>query len=111
SPDGKQFLTASQSQVAVLWDAGQGRPRPLQHGAEVHAAAFRSDGTQALTGGSDGRAILWNTATGERLHVFAPRKDEKRTFAVRAVAFSPDGRRVLIGAEDGRVAVGEESTP
>jgi WD40 repeat protein len=111
SSDGKQFLTASQSQVAVLWDAVQGRPRPLPHGAEVHAAAFRPDGTQALTGGSDGRVILWNTATGERLHVFASRKDEKRTFAVRAVAFSPNGRRVLIGAEDGRVALWAESDP
>jgi WD40 repeat protein len=35
----------------------------------VHAVAFSPDGKQVLTGSSDNTAILWEAATGKKLHL------------------------------------------
>src|SRR5204862_3817394 len=46
------------------------------------------DGTRAVTGSFDGTAMVWDAATGNRLHVLA---HETRP---DAILFSPDGARI-----------------
>ena len=55
------------------------------HPLRVTAAAFSPDGRYILTGSVDKTAILWETATGQKLRTFAGHLDY-----VNAVAFSPN---------------------
>jgi WD40 repeat protein/predicted Ser/Thr protein kinase len=59
------------------------------HPAMVSAAAISPDGSRLLTGAEDGRARLWDPATGD---VVAALSHED---PVWAVAFGPDGRTAL----------------
>jgi WD40 repeat protein len=68
------------------------------HFFDVGAVALSGDGKYALTGSSDGTAILWDAA-GNRLRGF-----KGHDYAVLAVALSGDGKRVLTGSGD-RTAV------
>ena len=68
----------------------------MQYGyGKLNAIAYSPDGTKFLTGSSDGKARLWDLATGQVLRSFAG-----HTARVVSVAISPDGTKVLTGAED-----------
>ena len=59
------------------------------------ASSFSGDGRQVLTASRDGRARLWDAASGERLRLF-PAHDSALTGAL----LRPDGRQVLTTSED-----------
>ena len=59
------------------------------------SACFSSDGRRVLTGGNDGRAIVWEAATGRAIRALDARHEE-----VESVAFSRDGKRAMITSED-----------
>src|SRR5262249_24934136 len=68
---------------------------PLNHDQTVLGVAFSADGKMLLTGSLDGKARLWDSATGKPLRSLAhPER-------VCAVAFSPDGRILFTAASDG----------
>jgi RNA polymerase sigma factor (sigma-70 family) len=63
-----------------------------RHGGRVWLAAFMSDGKQLLSAGADGRARLWDVATGkEAMHFQLTRHDYADTVAL---ALSADGHTV-----------------
>jgi len=62
----------------------------LGHALSVDAVAVDADGGLALTGGRDGRAILWEASTGAVLRSFPADR-----LGVVAVDLSADGRRAL----------------
>ncbi len=123
SPDGERLVVASWG-GATIWDLKQGKvilsfrhppsltPPHLQASegrwreGKMTSVAFSPDGTQILTGGSDGRAILWDATTGRLLRVFPS------ATVVEGVAISPDGKKVLIGCTHEAIlydiATGEE---
>lgn len=68
------------------------RPFPATH---QFAVAFSPDGKTFLTGGADGIARLWETATGRPVQVFIG-----HTSSVQGVAFSPNGKTILTGGDD-----------
>jgi WD40 repeat protein/serine/threonine protein kinase len=111
APDGKTFLTVSLEE-AQLWSTADRRPigPALVHRGKtpeqraIVTGALSPDGTLVLTGGADGRARLWEAATG-RL-----RANLRHQRPVVAVAFSPDGRAVLTGSEDGTAQLWETAT-
>ncbi len=65
------------------------------HVGNVNDVAFSPDGTQLLTGSSDGSARLWDIATGTRIRVYF-----QHGGAIRSVAFSPDGTKFVTGSLD-----------
>ncbi len=69
----------------------------IEIGEPVWVVAFRPDGTRFLTGSNDGKAKLWDTATGAPIPT-----PLAHPATVRAAAFSPDGRRILTGCDDGK---------
>jgi eukaryotic-like serine/threonine-protein kinase len=79
--------------------------RFLQHEGSVRAAAFSPDGKTALTGSWDGRARLWDVATGKPRCQPLAHKD-----VVFALSFSPDGKSVLTGGWDATACLWDAST-
>lgn len=92
-PDDRLVATASQDQIARMWDSTSGEQvgRPLRHGGAVVALDFRADGRSLATGAQDGTARLWSVPEGrplaEPLLAGAP---------VQWVRFSQGGERVLV---------------
>ena len=66
------------------------------HTTSMRDAAFLPDGERMVTVGWDGRAVLWNVATGE------PLKSIQNDGRIVAVAAHPGGHLVALGAEFGR---------
>jgi Tol biopolymer transport system component len=74
----------------------QVRNPPLRRALEeVNSVAFAPDGRHVLTGSGDGKARLWDVATGKELRTFEGHSDW-----VMSVAFSPDGQQALTGSAD-----------
>jgi WD40 repeat protein len=97
SPDGKTIVTASQGDVAQLWDTTRGRPRgePLRHQGPVYAVAFSPDGSAVLTGSADNTARVWDAATGKPIG--PPLRHAREVWNV---AFTPDSRALLTRSGD-----------
>jgi WD40 repeat protein len=91
---GTRILTAATG-GARIFDARSGKLlRSLSPGSPVDTVAFSPDGTIALTGSSDGRVVLWNTANDVALHTL------RHDGPITAASFSPDGRLVLTASRD-----------
>jgi WD40 repeat protein len=119
SPDGHHVLTAGAG--GRLWDANTGRliqsyppptgtdwleSGPLRqpsagHGGRIEVVGFSPDGKRALTGGHDGRVIVWDVASGDALLTLKPKEDSW----IHAAAFSPDGLNLAIGNYAGKLSL------
>jgi WD40 repeat protein/serine/threonine protein kinase len=115
TPDGRTLLGVGGGR-ARLWkldpDGTAGPAVRLPHPRGVMNAVLSPDGSQVLTGGADGTARLWSTASGRDLGVVLRHDVPENSFGlVFGLAYSPDGRTIatglqLIGA-DGHYAAGE----
>lgn len=101
SPDGKR-LAVTQEGLAGLIDLQAGRwlaGLTDAHDDTATRVDFNGDGTRFVTGGFDGRVILWDGLTGERLAAVQPLGPEFETGAV----FLPDGHTVHIASSNGQM--------
>jgi WD40 repeat protein len=96
SPDGTHLAAGSDADPAVrvsdsgqAWDAAS-----LPHPEGVNVLAFTPDGRYLATGCRDGRARLWDVATGTEVSR-ANHQD-----AIRMLAISPDGALVVTGSRN-----------
>jgi WD40 repeat protein len=67
---------------------------------DANAAAYSPDGERVVTGGTDGRALVWDAASQRQL----ARLDAGHG-AIFAARYAPQGDRIALGFEDGTVAV------
>lgn len=99
-----RLLATSGSHEVTVWDcSGRGpagsRPFTLRsHDKPVSALDFRKQDDLLVSGGEDGRVIVWNVVKGRAVASFGPSSQ-----AVSAVAWSPDGKTVLTGHAGGDV--------
>lgn len=94
SKSGPSPLAAPQADHAV-WR----RVRWFDHpSGPVKAVRVSKDGRVVVTGGADGRVIVWNAANAKPLRLLTRQKDE----AVR-IAISPDGKWVATADKDDTV--------
>lgn len=103
SPDGKTLAAINANSEIILWDVKtwqETQRKTAAHTGTIWGLAFSPDGSQILTGGSDGLVKLWNTADLTEIHVFSEHRD-----GVEAVAFSPDGAYVASASLDGTAKV------
>jgi WD40 repeat protein len=99
SPDGG--VLAAGGHWPCLWDRSTGRRiRRLVETRDptFGAVLFRPDGRVIATGSQDGKARLWEVATGRELLSTKPRRNY-----IETVAFHPDGRLLAYGIRDGAV--------
>jgi WD40 repeat protein len=102
-PDGKRivvgtgnpFLGAGEARVWNL-DTGEALTPPMPHSGGVMALAASPNGRTLLTGSRDGRARLWEVASGKLLHDFQPAGEG----GVWSVAYRGDGQVFLTGHQD-----------
>lgn len=66
------------------------------HSAPINDIAYSPDGTHLITGGDDGRVILWDDTSGTPVRVM----DGHSGLPVTSVAFLPDGKFAVSGSWD-----------
>ncbi len=107
SPDNKYFVASWALGSARLWDLTTGKILHTfvdeQQKGLMMRVAFSRDGKYVETGGTS-QAILWDTISGNRDHVF-PRKIEDGENGTQLV-FLLDGKRFLTMGIDGACPLG-----
>jgi WD40 repeat protein len=94
--------------IASLRDALHGSPlRGILRGDSkaLVDVAFSPDGLQAVTGGLDGVARVWDTTTGRLAATLAGHSQ-----GINTVRFSRDGKRILTSGEDGSARLWDVSS-
>jgi WD40 repeat protein len=107
SPDGQSLASGSMDQVVRIWDLSgkQSGERSMvklkDHPGVVRLVVFTPDGLHLVSVGSQGRAILWDTAKFERIRKWTM----PGMTMVNSVALTFDGRYLAAGTSDGSVTV------
>lgn len=107
SPNGKLLAIGSLGNESIrIWDADSGTLQTtLRPGATTRSLSFTPDGSVLASGNGNGRIILWNLATAQRITTFEETN-------VRYVKWLPDGqrRRQLFSAGRGNCGIWEPTT-
>ena len=86
------------------WNRAEGSAEELlsvaAHARGALAVTWSPDGARFATGGVDGVARVWDTATGQALFTLIGHDDQ-----VRDVSWSPEGRRIATASGDGTARV------
>jgi WD40 repeat protein/tRNA A-37 threonylcarbamoyl transferase component Bud32 len=92
SPDGRELITASDDDVARVWDWSAGNLlAALRHRGSVLFAAFSPDGRRVVTDCANGTVRAWDAKTGEPLTPPLPYEG-----ACRRAVFSEDGQSLTV---------------
>ena len=97
--DGK-LATASSDRSLCLWsveDFSQCPPSPLLgHAYNVQFCTFNHDGSTIASCSTDGKMILWDVRSGEKMFVV----HHPSMSSIRTCRFSPDSSRIATGSDD-----------
>jgi WD40 repeat protein len=103
SPSGNYLAVARQSGRNSLYDINKNQSFLLQHSDLAHHMAFTDDDQFLATGGKDGAARIWESATGRELVRFVPEKPGP----IQKVDLSFDGRYLAVAGDKGIAYVWE----
>jgi WD40 repeat protein len=109
SSDGRLLVTGSANGVVRIWDwpltlaAGRGELLRTMHTdrGSIWGLAFSPDGMQLAAASHDGTATVWNSGTGQELHLLG----EDLTQILLRVTFSPDGQHLLAVGSEGTIDI------
>lgn len=91
----------------MFWDLRSrsriGRPL-IGHTSTIYGLAFAADGRMLASSGSNGRIILWDAGTGQRIGSFGLAE-----YWFSGVAFSADSTRLASGTNQGRILFSDVS--
>ncbi len=92
SSDGKAHLCGTRGPLAWSQRALEGYVLPISK------VAWSPDGTKILTGSGEKIAYLWESSTGNLIHIL-----EGHTGSISALVFSPDGKNIVTGSSDSTI--------
>ena len=108
SRDGRYVAMAPATGGIEVWDLSTGTNRKFSSGLDTHGLVFSrtvaasivsiSRDGNVLAAGFGDAAVLWDMASGERLHVI---KVLGKPWFLTPVELAPDGRTVATGGQDG----------
>jgi WD40 repeat protein/serine/threonine protein kinase len=105
-PDGLRVLSAAWDGQIILWEIATGEEIRRYTGGhqdsddnpetlpQLYMLRFLGDGSRFVSVGSDGKAVLWDTETGEVIRVYDHAAPAGRAVSVYGVDFSPDGTQI-----------------
>lgn len=86
---GKLVASASDDGSVIVADVATGAQRHFfEHTDEVYRARFSPDGMRLVTACADGKSLVWDTQTGEKLATFG-----NEDVFLEAVHFTPEGHQ------------------
>jgi WD40 repeat protein/ABC-type transport system substrate-binding protein len=105
SPDGQYFVTSSNDDTAIIWEAATGKVLQILKGHTdwVTRATFSPDGQFVLTVSNDSTVRVWGVQNGKELVRISgqpPGKDISNVPAFNSAAFSSDERYILTAGQD-----------
>ena len=92
----------------VAYRSGTTSVFDIQHHAWLTSVSLSPNGQMAVSGGSDGKVILWNSSTGEMIRQIIDYGSSGADWAF--VRFSPDGHSLLIMTRDGALSLWDVAT-
>lgn len=106
--DGTTIVSVGNGEAVRLWDVRRAETSDTLRGHTdyVYQAAFHPDGERVASVAWDGKAIVWNATTSEKLATF----DHGEKNILSSVAFHPDGQRLATVARDGFVRIWDLAT-
>jgi WD40 repeat protein/serine/threonine protein kinase len=82
----------------LAWDVASNQVIWRKKAAAIRDLSLSARENQVVTVGHDGKAHIWDLATGEQLHSWG---QPGRNFL--AVAYSPDGKQIAVGGRDASI--------
>ncbi|KIJ05709.1 hypothetical protein PAXINDRAFT_21056 [Paxillus involutus ATCC 200175] len=92
--DDLKIISTSSDETVRIWNADTGKQvgEPLLgHAAKTLGIAISTDGTKILSGGDDGKIIMWSAETRTIIRIIKPRRSGGN-LRVASLSFSPDDK-------------------
>lgn len=101
SENGEYLACAMDAFTTVIWDVASKKVlQHLNHETQVFSVVFDRAGRYVGTGCQNGKAGLWDVASGKRIREYSGHEG-----VVYTVCFSPDGKHLASAGMDGQVIV------
>ncbi|KIK81441.1 hypothetical protein PAXRUDRAFT_757590 [Paxillus rubicundulus Ve08.2h10] len=105
--DELKVVSTSSDETVRIWDVSTGKQvgEPLLgHAAETIGIAISTDGTKIVSGGHDGKIIMWSAEARTIIRIIKPRMSGDN-LRVISLSFSPDDKTFASASTDGTCTV------